>query len=337
MKKCEKCGATNIWYTVGPMATESRCLDCNPPPPDAAEKVAEFMQKIEQKDRESPHYVENIENMGPEGRAAVPLLYRIYSEHGTGDSLGCAAKDALRTFEILNKPGTDKKKAEGEAASRMAHNLEGLDGFKMAASCQEFAESAVRRKTRIRTEFSALPQIIDLLGEVQEKAYPNADMGKIGGQLEDAFRFRCPNCGPLKSSAVLMVAVMKSLQGMSPNTATSFGGPNAANLAHGRCPGCGGTTFDIAYDPYKLKEVVPLKEQKTGTASVQEAALNNTPAKAVHDPNKDLIFATVAFLILGWGLMYKGFIDSATHFFFPGMIACVVGLGLGILFITRNF
>ncbi len=102
MEKCEKCGGRNIWMTVGVFGPEGRCLDCNPPPGDAAKNVAEWVKQIEKEAPDSPQCIENIEAIGPAGRAAIPLLRRIYQKHGTRNYLGCAAKDALRTFEKLN-------------------------------------------------------------------------------------------------------------------------------------------------------------------------------------------------------------------------------------------
>jgi len=100
--KCEKCGGGNLWTTVGNFSKERRCLDCVPPPPDAAQKVAKLIKQIKQDVPNSARCIRIIENIGPAGKAALPLLRRIYAKHGKNDAVGCAAKDVLRNFE-LNK------------------------------------------------------------------------------------------------------------------------------------------------------------------------------------------------------------------------------------------
>ena len=131
---------------------------------------------------------------------------------------------------------------------------------------EDFTQSALRRKTNLSIDLSDLPTLLDELRDAQQAAYPSADMGEIGGQLEDTFRFLCPNCGELKSSGVLMGAMVKAMQGMNPAMSTMFGGPNIANLAAGRCPGCNGSRVNLVYDPHQLKGIAPLQDDGKGAS-----------------------------------------------------------------------
>jgi len=280
--KCPECGGTNVWTIVGVLDLEQYCRDCYflcdcgkrylksanqicpschlPQSTKSDDKrVAEWMELIRQKKGETTQLVENIGRIGPAGRKGIPLLREIYGEHGKDDWFGCAAYDALREQEQYNAQQEEKPIQRPSARNEKAQT-----GCHTTATCQEFAESALRRKTEISIEFGALPQIIDALREAQKAAYPNADMGRIGGQLEDAFAFTCPECGQLKSSAVLMGAMVKSMQRMNPGMATIFGGPNIANLAGGRCPGCGGTKLNVTYDPRRIQGLTPLRDDGKG-------------------------------------------------------------------------
>lgn len=145
LQECEKCGGSNIWKTVGVMAPEGRCLDCDPPPQDASEQVAEWMKQVENDVADTAHYISQLEHIGPAGRVAVPLLKRVYAKYGTRDFPGCAAKDALRTFEQLNKPPADAGRS-----TKTSHSREKSQCFIATACCgnPEAAEVLALRQYR---------------------------------------------------------------------------------------------------------------------------------------------------------------------------------------------
>jgi hypothetical protein len=175
-------------------------------------------------------------------------------------------------------------------------------------SFEQFVQSALRRETRIHIEFRKLPELIEALRNGLEAAYPDADMGKIGGQLEDAFSFSCSNHGGLiSSSQVLMGAMAHLMRGMNPGMPIVFAGPNIANVARGRCPVCGGTELSIVYDPHQILGISPLPDDQETAVSEEPPNQNQSGQLIANSRRKDANYlasgcALLAVAAVAWSI-----------------------------------
>lgn len=129
-KFCPECKGTRVWVIVGAVGLEPYCLNCSVlcdcgrrfqirnakrasesghvecPECRAAyetvperDRVTEWIHLIEATGG-SPRVVELLGRIGPAGRPAIPLLQQLFTKHGKGNFLGCAAYDALREHKM---------------------------------------------------------------------------------------------------------------------------------------------------------------------------------------------------------------------------------------------
>lgn len=136
-ERCPECGGTRIWTIVGAISLEQYCRDCyffcdcgkkrsrkeadqkcpscglEPPLKPDTERVAEWIKLIKRGEGHLTQLVENLGRIGPAGRAARPLLEKIFREQGKGDFLGCAAYDALREHKYNDSRPNDSGSGSG--------------------------------------------------------------------------------------------------------------------------------------------------------------------------------------------------------------------------------
>ena len=164
----------------------------------------------------------------------------------------------------------------------------------------EFVHQAFEEPTKITLQFADLPQLLDTIPAGFKAADPQCDMGRIGHLLDTALDFRCPMCGPLKSSAVLTSALARALQRENPQMATIATGPNIGALLTGNCPGCAGSSVEVTFDPTRIPGI----PSASGSALREPTA---SPKAEVSDELLRQVDAILAQPIMG------GFLSKALH------------------------
>jgi HEAT repeat protein len=155
--------------------------------------------------------------------------------------------------EALTARTADDSREVREAAR------EALVEIATATRIAEFVHGAMRRQVSATMSFAELPRLLDTLHNAHAQAYPNVDLGKVGAELEAAFAFRCPGCGPMDVRTILLAQVVTYMRATSPHIATIIP-DEIASVAVGQCPGCGCSEVTVNYDPTRLRSIVPLSE-----------------------------------------------------------------------------
>ncbi|HPD17126.1 MAG TPA: hypothetical protein PLE19_19455 [Planctomycetota bacterium] len=113
---------------------------------------------------------------------------------------------------------------------------------------QELGHDAWTRRVGDTIPFTQLPALIGAVQAEREKSRPDVSPGDLAKALVDTCVFACPRCGVFDNKAVLAAATAAQMMAEDPQMAVSFGGPDIAALASGKCPGCGGTTVQMVLD-----------------------------------------------------------------------------------------
>ena len=116
-------------------------------------------------------------------------------------------------------------------------------------SVDQFAREACKSKNSIWIQLSQTVVLIDALTEALQKEYPDLGPGEAFSYTLSGLTLKCPRCDLMLSENAISTLYTISIM----PTAAVYGGPNIATLARGRCPGCGGSTFEAIFDPAKIR------------------------------------------------------------------------------------
>jgi hypothetical protein len=117
-------------------------------------------------------------------------------------------------------------------------------------SLDQFAREACKSRSSVRIQIIQSASLIDMLKETLQREYPDLDSGEVFSHAQNGLTLRCITCGTQFSQQALSLLY---LAGKGTMQSATFGGPNVATLARGRCPGCGGSTVEATFDPAKIK------------------------------------------------------------------------------------
>lgn len=115
-----------------------------------------------------------------------------------------------------------------------------------------FAREACRSRTCAPFQIGEVAAVIDALQDELCRQYPGLDRGEAFSHAQGGLTLICPNCGKLTHQAVEYLCALRVIQMGEPSSITYLG-PNVTALAKGRCPGCGGTTVNVLFDPKTVK------------------------------------------------------------------------------------
>lgn len=178
-------------------------------------------------------------------------------------------------------------------------------------SLNEFARRACKSKTTISVQMSEVSQLTDCLWDSLQEEYPDLESGEVLTHAQDGLTLSCPDCGQFSEQVVPFLG----FAGMFQNA--TFGGGNAAALAQGRCPGCGGSSVIATFDPARIKarsaapatSAIAARSEALGRDSSKTAAGRQRPALVVaadQKPEARPNFLAIASLILGISALLLG-------------------------------
>lgn len=114
-----------------------------------------------------------------------------------------------------------------------------------ADSLEDFARKACKAKTTNTMRLDEVSRFIPLLLDCVRTARPVLASSNVSEVVMAGLVVHCPKCGQFSKEAVAVMA----MAGTDAMKGALFTGAKVAQLGRGRCPGCGGTTAQVTYDP----------------------------------------------------------------------------------------
>jgi len=130
-------------------------------------------------------------------------------------------------------------------------------------SLDRFALEASRSRRSVMIQLSQTAYLIDALKEALHREYPDLSSGEILSHAQGGLSLNCPRCGVLSDQSIplLYLAGKGALEG------AVYGGPDAAALGRGVCPGCGGNVVEATFDPSRIMA----RQQAIGASALEVA------------------------------------------------------------------
>ncbi|MBN1886000.1 MAG: hypothetical protein JW876_10830 [Candidatus Krumholzibacteriota bacterium] len=180
---------------------------------------------------------------------AAMRLYYIYRAAGYLSSAASLRKLADHiNAKRLDSPLSLTGNVQQEYEKIVAEFAGGQDENLPDRSFSEFSRKAVLGRQSITLRLGDVHALVLVLEEALV-ANRGLERTEAFRRARDGISIACPNCGEYNDQAKGIVLLSGEGGALSQAKQVAYGGPNAAALGEGRCPGCGGETVTATFDP----------------------------------------------------------------------------------------